>query len=122
MSEEVKVIDSIYSGKDSKTREEYDNDAGECNLYREVVDYFSEKNHPAPEAWAEGRIDESYLKDKPMSYQRLIINRSLRLKLGQFSHDTRNERYCLIDDGAVEEWRELVKGVVNHIVTHEKKE
>ena len=121
--EELVLNDGILAGNsEAKTQEEYDQLAGECNLYREVSDIFKEKGSSDPEAWAQGRIDESYLKDKPMSYQRLIINRSLRLKLGEYDHDTRNIRYSLIDDGSKEEWKGLVTDVVDHIAKQEKKE
>lgn len=109
-------LESGVLGGTSKTREEYDKDAGECNLYRDVVSMFEESGHPNPEEWTHGRISEERLSSSPMSYQRLIVNRALRLELGKYTHDTKDQRYLLIDEGSYEDWKEYVKTAVAHIV------
>lgn len=119
------VIDAtggIFAGGETKTREEYDKEAGKCNLYRDICNMFEEEKHSNPEAWAQGRLDEEALSEYPMSFQRLIANRALRLKLGQYPHDTRDQRYILIDEGSYEDWKDYVRTVVSHIVNEDKKQ
>lgn len=121
-NDKIVLKDGIMSGT-AKTPQEYDKDAGECNLYRDICNMFSERGHPNPENWnTNNRIDEEKLSKAPMSYQRTIINRQLRLKCEDMDHDTRNERLCLVDDGSYEEWKSLARTMVNHITVVEHPE
>ena len=56
-----------------------------------------------------------------MSYQRLIINRALRLKLGKYEEDTRDQRFLLVDSGSKEDWVDNLKPTINFITKRDKK-
>ena len=106
---------------DMKSREEHDQDAGDCDLYQEVKGMFEEAGHPDPDAWTLGRLSPDDLKGSPMSYQRLIINRALRPKLGKYEEDTRDQRFLLVDSGSKEDWVDNLKPTINFITKRDKK-
>lgn len=121
MTKETEVLDiSDITAGESKTREEYDIDAGEVDLYQEVTDALKAADCPNYENWDKGRIPHDALVQRPMSQQREVINRALRLKLGEYSHDTRDHRYLLIDEGSKEDWSNNIKPVINHIAKTEQ--
>lgn len=124
MTDEIKDLDTIdikdIRGGEAKTREEYDKDAGEVDLYTYVTNALKEAGCPNYENWDHGRIPVEELRKEPMSLQREIVNRALRLKLGESPKDTRDHRYLLIDDGSLEEWQDNIKTPLNFIVNMEK--
>lgn len=74
--------------------------------------------HPNPEGWKNLLESDAYITNDD-DIQRFLINRALRLVLCQAPVSTMDERYCLVDQGPVERWFELVeKSVVPCMVTH----
>lgn len=108
---------SILHGGNSKTPEEYDQDAGQVDLIQYVKDTMKELNFKDSETWANS-LDHDYLRQQRMSYQRFMVNRALTLMVADVKDengkvkDARDILYCMIDQGDVQTWKDLIKSTV----------
>lgn len=94
----------------------HDKEAGEVDLYNDVEE--SLRNNGLDEYdWTKGLVDHDWLKTKPMSQQRLVVNRALRMDLSEYDNlendqgDTRIERMNLLDAGSYEDWKKYLNKV-----------
>lgn len=80
------------------------------NLVAEVTSILAANQHPQPDGWR-GKVPEdlSHLNEHQ---QRTIINRQLRLVVGQSQDNTAAVRFCLIDDGQTKDWLRLLSDTV----------
>jgi len=76
------------------------------NLFSVVSDILAKKGHIKPTKWQDG-INVTGISKLPYVSQRKLVNQHLRLVLGACSADTSRERFCLIDDGPLEQWSTL---------------
>lgn len=85
------------------------------NLVAEVTAILAACQHPQPDAWR-GKVPEdlSHLNEQQ---QRAIINRQLRLVVGQSEGNTAAVRFCLIDDGQTKDWLRLINDTVAPFMT-----
>jgi hypothetical protein len=110
-------------------KDKYDEEAGECDLVKFVVDQLTTANHRNPEEWLShyyegGRWFKTPSPDfnkKPMSYQRTVVNRTLSSFIGMFKNkdgeliDNRNVRMFLINYGDLKTWQDHI---TNEIVPY----
>ena len=77
-----------------------------------ITDLLIKAGHPRPNDWTRGlHPDANIVQD--LNIQRFLINRQLRLLLGNCNEtNTLDARYCLIDNGEIHRWQELVGQMV----------
>lgn len=89
-----------------------------------VTDLLREAQHPDPEAWLTrlpggGTVATlKALRDAPLQAQRVAVNRALRSSLLDRDIDedtaitTMDQRYCIVDTGEIDVWKQLIKDAV----------
>ncbi|BDD79573.1 hypothetical protein [Burkholderia phage FLC9] len=83
----------------------------EANLVEYVSDRLAEQGHPAPQKWT-GGLHPDALTTTDFSIHRFLVNRQLRLVLGNLDTNTTQERFCLVDGGTAEDWKRLFEDKV----------
>lgn len=87
----------------------------EVPLAQQVSAVLAKYGHPNPTAW-EAELPPEYA-TAPADYQRFLINRYWRVKIGQYAENTMDARYCLLDGGLPADWLRLFEtGVAACIV------
>lgn len=79
-----------------------------------VTGFLKDAGHPEPAAWADGLHPDAAL-TTDRSVEQFLVNRQLRLVLGNAPESTTNARYCLLEThaGTTEDWARSVKqGVI----------
>lgn len=89
---------------------------GDVDLVEQITDMMTEANHPDPLSWHHNdTIDQA--KVAAPKLQRFLINRYWRMRLGTVQRSTVAERFCLIDEGSMDEYLKVFKtGVLPTIV------
>lgn len=80
------------------------------NLVAKVSELLANNNHPQPDGWRGNIPDDLSHLTEPQ--QRAIINRQLRLVIGNCESNTAAVRFCLIDDGQTNDWVRLIDDTV----------
>lgn len=88
------------------------------NLVPKVTELLAAAGHPRPADW-EQYVHPDALVVPDEGIQRFLINRYWRETLGALDVDTLNARYCLVQEGSVDDWvRAFREGVVKCIVAN----
>jgi len=79
--------------------------------------------HPNPSFWRESKyskLNEDALKeDTNQDIQRFLVNRQLRLVIAGMPSDTKDARFCLVEQGTIHDWYRLLEdGVIPKIMEH----
>ena len=89
-----------------KPREE-----NEIDLISEITSILQSLSHVNPSGWLNGsEIQEAVGKNS--KFQRFLINRYWRIRLGMCQESTTRERYCLIDTGEDAEYLQIFRDAV----------
>jgi hypothetical protein len=80
------------------------------DLVGRITTMLSIAAHPNPTLWTARLEADAYNMDRPLEVRQYLINRALRLILGQ-GVNTMDVRYCLIE-GTTDRWLELVQQMV----------
>lgn len=78
----------------------------EANLAEYVTERLSANGHPRPDNW-QGGLHPDALVTTDFSIHRFLVNRQLRLVLGNLDTNTTQERFCLVDGGTPDDWKRL---------------
>lgn len=89
-----------------KPREE-----NEIDLISEITSILQSLNHINPSGWLAGNEIQEAL-GKNSKFQRFLINRYWRIRLGMCQESTTRERYCLIDTGEDTEYLQIFRDAV----------
>lgn len=116
-----------YAQGDGKTNQDHDQEAGTVNLTAWLREAFIQAGMPDPSGVFE-LIDEAYLSQFPMSYQRYMLNRNLNSVINAIRDeqgdplDARDIRYCMVNDGPLQTWQDLISStVIPYILGHFKR-
>lgn len=89
---------------------------GDLDLVQEITKMMEEGGHPAPYNWQANAIIEQALLAAP-KLQRFLINRFWRTRLGNCAQSTMTERFCLIEDGSIDEYLQVFRtGVLPTVI------
>lgn len=87
------------------------------NLYKFINETLIAKGHSDPNKWSIGLPEN--INELPFIIQKQIINHHLRMLFGGLSIDTKDVRYCIIDEATFDEWTDLfVKMMAPFMVTN----
>ena len=89
-----------------KPREE-----NEIDLISAITNILQSLNHTNPSGWLSGSEIQEAL-GKNSKFQRFLINRYWRIRLGMCQESTTRERYCLIDTGEDTEYLQIFRDAV----------
>lgn len=78
----------------------------EANLVDYVTNRLSESGHPNPSYWQGGLHPDAFTTHE-FGIHRFLVNRQLRLVLGNLQTNTTQERFCLVDGGTADDWKRL---------------
>jgi hypothetical protein len=78
----------------------------EANLVDYVTERLTEKGHAKPADWQRGLHPDAHTTGD-FSIHRFLVNRQLRLTLGNLDANTTQERFCLVDQGTADDWKRL---------------
>jgi len=82
------------------------------NLVHALTTLLTAAGHPRPDDWTRGLHEDANL-TPDTSIQRFLINRNLRLILGECkTENTIDVRYCLVDSGDIKEWVRLMETMI----------
>ncbi len=81
----------------------------EIDLYQVVVDSFIKSGIGNKVPLIEAYFVKYDLLDKKPEVQRFYLNRYFNLELMKATVDSMDQRYCLINDGTIEDWIRLYK-------------
>lgn len=97
-----------------------DNNNQTLDLISEVTKMLQEANHPHPEEWKRF-LDPVVYQNPNVMAQRFYINRAWRLIIGTVTTEpTMDQRYCLIENGTIEDWLRIFKtGLVKWITSRQ---
>lgn len=86
------------------------------NLVFKITAILSESGHKRPADW-ESRVHPDALHVHDEKIQRFLINRYWRETIGALAQETMDIRYCLVEQGSLEDWLRLFRtGVAPCIV------
>jgi hypothetical protein len=90
--------------------------ASVTNLIVEVSAALQKRGHARPHDW-EAYLDPAVHQTTDLSQQRFFINRAWRQIIGTVKDEpTMDQRYCLIDDGNIDDWLKIFNaGLVSWI-------
>jgi hypothetical protein len=83
----------------------------EANLVDYVTDRLNASGHPNPSNW-QGGLHPDVFTTNDFSIHRFLVNRQLRLVLGNLDANTTQERFCLVDGGTADDWKRLFEDKV----------
>lgn len=100
------ITDNVFI----ETRKESDPD-----VVVEITALLTQANHPNPQAWLEADTVKQAAAAAP-KLQRFLVNRHWRLALGMCKESTTAERFCLLDEGKVEDYLKVFKEAILPVV------
>lgn len=81
-------------------------------LVDEISNILKDTGYVNTNTWTQDENVQIGIKSNDLIFERIYINRYWRSVLGNLPQNTAAERYCLVDDGPIEEYLELFKDIV----------